>query len=455
MENKTIQEILQKKLISGFFAKDRFLYSPLLGKCILQSANNDIFIERQKPNRPNVIDTLDLRPDGMFSDDGECMVYPSAEMRDWSKFAWEKYTLLEKSRSKRVFFEKWASPDYTRFIGVDFVLEEGSAKVRRGTYRTSYFHSVAEEECEAFYKSLFYYSGEKSLSFLAESIPLYKEVTDKLIRGVQKSDEQIGESREALEALTRKAILADKAKNFELVKGKLYYFKNADMKGVSYIAKFLKLSDDKKVAFFDWTVVCQEYIYSCRLGLGIKTDRCVGFRRANDEEENRFKRVFNDFRNSLVSFVVGQYYTFIVEDGFTYFGKLVSFKENKSDFTLSDVYCAHRGNKPQYFEEKKFITSQCENLRIAADSDKYFFDGVKASYNESRKDSHQLKPKDWCLMRYDDDAPWELCQYAYNDSNEADGNMFVAVGGSSYRYCISYEGNEQLLGTIKSPDDGK
>lgn len=453
MENKTILDILQKKKKLGSFADGDKLYSPCLGNCILVSTN-DYCVALAKDSTLYPSQKMQLRNDGRLFSEGEVMCFPSEKMREWNKFAWEKYTLLEKGRSKCVFFDNWASPDYTSFIGIDFTLEDDEVKVNRRTYNTMCYHSVAEDKCASFYETLFHYLGKKIVPFLAEGVPLYKEVTDKLARDVQKKEKESREGREALEALTERAILADAAKDFELVRDKLYHFEDADKKGVSYIAKFLKLSDDKKVAFFDWTVVCQEYIYFCRSELKMKTDRCVGFRRANDEEENKFERVFKDFRNSLVSFVIGQYYTFVVEDGFTYFGKLVSFREDKSNFILSEVYCTHRGNKPQYFEEKRFITSHCESLRIASDSDKYFFDGVKASYNESRKESLSLKPKDWCLMR-NDDAPWELCQYAYDDSNEANGNLFVAVGGNSFHHCIPYEGNEQLLGTAKSIDDGK
>ena len=453
MENKTILEILQKKKELGSFADGNKLYSPCFGDCILAGMNDyDIVLAKDSVLFPS--QKMRLRANGRFFSDGETMVFPSEKMRDWNRFAWEEYTLLEKGRSKRVFFDNWASSDYTSFIGIDFTLEGDEAKVNRRIYNTLSYHSVADDECASFYETLYHYLGKKVVPFLAERVPLYKEVTDKLILDARNKEQETEQDRKILEKMTEKAILSDMAKGFELTEGKLYYFEDKRNKDISYIAMFRELSSDKKLAFFDWAIGCLSESIKCFLEMKVETNLCVNFRKVNDKEENKFWRVFNDFKNKLVTFAVGQYYTFVIEDGFIYFGKLVSFKNDKSNFTLSDVYCAHRGNKPQYFQEKRFITSHCESLRIASDSDKYFFDGVKASYNERRKESLSLKPKDWCLMR-NDDAPWELCQYAYDDSNEANGNLFVAVGGNSFHHCIPYEGNEQLLGTAKSIDDGK
>lgn len=454
MENKTILDILQKKKELGSFADGDKLYSPCLGNCILVSTN-DYCVDLAKDSTLYPSQKMQLRNDGRLFSEGEIMAFPSEKMRDWSKFAWEKYTLLEKGRSKRVFFEKWASPDYTRFTGVDFVLDDNSVKVHRSTYMTSYYHSVAEEECEAFYKTLFYYSGKKSFPFLAESNPLYKEVTDKLARDIRKKEKESREGREVLEALTKKAILADVANGFELIKGKLYYFEDVDKKMVSFIAQFNHFSVNKKYVFFDRSVMSAGHKNVIYGDMSRKPESCLKFREATDAEENKFERVIEELKSSLVPFTEGNYYAFSIEDNFCYFGKLVSFEEDKSNFVLSDVYCTHSGNKPQYFKEKRFITCHCKNLRLASYSDKCFFGSVKASYYRSQKETTSLKPKDWCLMRDDDDAPWELCQYAYDDSNEADGKLLVAIGGNSFHQCIPYEGNEELLGTSISPDDGK
>lgn len=468
MENRTISDILQKKLIRGSFVEGGFLYSPLLGKCTLKSANKDIFLERRKPTRSSVTDTLGIQLDGKFSYDGECMVYPSSEMRDWNKFAWEEYTLLKSANGKLfVFFECWADDDYTKFKGISFRTKGGKLRRVVKKYDTSKFVEVDEESARAFYVTLFF-AVKHSIPELEEMVPLYRSVVfeihkqsfnralDEFVNSGEKStrEEEIIEGRAVLEKLS-KYVSANDSKSQLLVKGKLYYFEDANKKGVSFIAQFNRFSINKKVAFFDRSVMSVGYRNVVYGDMSRKCESCLKFREATDAEENKYERVIEELKNSLVNFVEGNYYAFRIEDDFCYFGKLISFKEDKSNFTLCEVYCAHRGNKPQYFKEKKFITSHCQNLRIATSEDKYFFEGIKDSYDENRKVSCQFKPKDWCLMRNDDDAPWELCQYAYDDSNEADGNLLVAIDGNSFHQCIPYEGNEQLLGTSIPPDDGK
>lgn len=55
--------------------------------------------------------------DGKISKAGECMLFPSKEMRDWSKFAWKKGDLLVNSCGFQCIFKEWASNDYTKFNG--------------------------------------------------------------------------------------------------------------------------------------------------------------------------------------------------------------------------------------------------------------------------------------------------------------------------------------------------
>lgn len=55
--------------------------------------------------------------DGKFCMNGECLLFPSKEMRDWSKFAWKKGDLLTNECGFQCIFKEWASDDYTKFNG--------------------------------------------------------------------------------------------------------------------------------------------------------------------------------------------------------------------------------------------------------------------------------------------------------------------------------------------------
>lgn len=48
---------------------------------------------------------------------GCVLLFPSKEMRDWSKFAWKKGDVLINSSGFQCIFKEWASDDYTKFNG--------------------------------------------------------------------------------------------------------------------------------------------------------------------------------------------------------------------------------------------------------------------------------------------------------------------------------------------------
>lgn len=55
--------------------------------------------------------------DGNFFRAGECVLQPSKEMADWSKFAWKKGDVLITDSGFVCIFKEWASDDYTKFNG--------------------------------------------------------------------------------------------------------------------------------------------------------------------------------------------------------------------------------------------------------------------------------------------------------------------------------------------------
>lgn len=49
-----------------------------------------------------------VKPNGKMYDNGECIIFPSKEMRDWEKFSWKKGDVLTNSSGFKVFFDKWS-----------------------------------------------------------------------------------------------------------------------------------------------------------------------------------------------------------------------------------------------------------------------------------------------------------------------------------------------------------
>lgn len=62
-------------------------------------------------------DELLFYNDGKYNRYGEPILFPSKEMRDWSKFAWKKGDVLINGRGVICIFIGWTSDDYTKFHG--------------------------------------------------------------------------------------------------------------------------------------------------------------------------------------------------------------------------------------------------------------------------------------------------------------------------------------------------
>lgn len=109
MEEKiNIAEILKDKL------ENTKLYSPLFGDVYFYYVGNDLIKVKHHGGRIAV-----LFDNGRYYDypESELLLFPSKEMRDWSKFAWKKGDVLINSCGFQCIFKEWASDDYTKFNG--------------------------------------------------------------------------------------------------------------------------------------------------------------------------------------------------------------------------------------------------------------------------------------------------------------------------------------------------
>ena len=95
------------------------LYSSACGKCNLKEVDDKSFKISFYNSKFGFMNGGEgyLDKNGKLYDDGECVVFPSKEMRDWSKFAWKKGDVLINSCGFQCIFKEWASDDYTKFNG--------------------------------------------------------------------------------------------------------------------------------------------------------------------------------------------------------------------------------------------------------------------------------------------------------------------------------------------------
>lgn len=113
VEKINIVEILKDK------PQGTKLYSSACGKCKLEEVDDKSFKISFYNSKFGFMTGGEgyLDKNGKLYDDGECIIFPSKEMRDWSKFAWKKGDVLINSCGFQCIFKEWASDDYTKFNG--------------------------------------------------------------------------------------------------------------------------------------------------------------------------------------------------------------------------------------------------------------------------------------------------------------------------------------------------
>lgn len=144
-------------------------------------------------------------------------------------------------------------------------------------------------------------------------------------------------------------------------------------------------------------------------------------------------------------FELGNLYVFNEEDEdgeLTIIGKLIGKNEIEDTLTFGNQY---------EIENEKFVTDQAFDLRIsiheelrkATEGEAITFQEAYAIWEKSKKQP-AFKPFDKVLVRDSESDKWRANLFGYIDNGEYYHCVFA-----NWVYCIPYEGNEHLLGTIK------
>lgn len=100
------------------------LYSSACGKCTLEEADDKSFKISFYNSKFGFMNGGEgyLDKNGKLYDEGECVVFPSKEMRNWSKFAWKKGDVLVSNDSdSHIIFKGFSKDDYTTFEGKHWI----------------------------------------------------------------------------------------------------------------------------------------------------------------------------------------------------------------------------------------------------------------------------------------------------------------------------------------------
>lgn len=146
MENKiNIAEILKD------CPKWMKLYSPIYGKVELWKVNsNSVY---------SIMTATSIDRAGSFTSEGrlyekypsaECLLFPSSEMRDWTKFFKRGDVVKNKDGGMYAIFEGWANDDYTKFNSTICFYVFNASFDEEVTCDTDDFVKASDEERAAF-----------------------------------------------------------------------------------------------------------------------------------------------------------------------------------------------------------------------------------------------------------------------------------------------------------------
>ena len=127
---------MEQKLNIAKILKDKprgtKLYSMIHGKCSFEAVTDEIFKINFCTSKFGLTQSGEctLIKFGNMYDGGECIIFPSKEMRDWSKFSWKKGdVLISSDGSIEVIFDKWYDDTYTSFYCKHYLNSEDKNKI--------------------------------------------------------------------------------------------------------------------------------------------------------------------------------------------------------------------------------------------------------------------------------------------------------------------------------------
>lgn len=160
---------MEKELNIAAILKDKpvgtKLWSPIFGNCVFSRLSGSGIRVFPIHNGFTSTEEKSFFVTGQYTLAGEVCLFPSKQMQDWSKFAWEKGDVLQSRSGYTMIFFDWFSDDYTKFNGSYAYSIEGFNDV--ANQPTSNFRKVSDEEAKEFIKKVEeHYGGKLNLETL-------------------------------------------------------------------------------------------------------------------------------------------------------------------------------------------------------------------------------------------------------------------------------------------------
>lgn len=161
---------MEKELNIVAILKDKLqgtkLYSSACGKCKLEEVDDKSFKISFYNSKFGFMNGGEgyLDKNGKLYDDGECVVFPSKEMRDWEKFSWKKGDVLVSEDNVHIIFEKFEDDTYTRFKGKHYFWKEFNVEdynKEETKMLTSEFKKATDDVAQTYIKTIEEHLGGK------------------------------------------------------------------------------------------------------------------------------------------------------------------------------------------------------------------------------------------------------------------------------------------------------
>lgn len=165
--NKNIQTMEQEDIDIYEILKDEErgteLYTPICGRVWFSGMANDkdsksaIWTERENGEERF------FNKNGKISQEGEVLLFPSNEMRDWSKFFKKGDVLVHRNGDVHIIFEGFTGDCYTRFKGKHYLWKECFEDYSKETSEmiTSLFEKVSDDEAQTYINTIEKFLGGK------------------------------------------------------------------------------------------------------------------------------------------------------------------------------------------------------------------------------------------------------------------------------------------------------
>jgi hypothetical protein len=397
------------------------LYTPICGRVWHSGMANDkdsakaIWTE-DEAGREHFFDK-----NGKVSKEGEVLLFPSNEMRDWNKFFKKGDVLVHRNGDVHVIFEGFKDNCYTRFNCKHYLWKE-------------YFEDYSKEKSEM-------------ITFLFNKVSddeakTYINTIEKFLGGKLNRDTLEIENPEFKDG----DVLFVKCKGSAFIEIFNYSKKNGDLydhASLDTTTHELDISGEYKIF--------KENIVEIRLATEEEKKQ---FFSALEKEGKRWDAEKKQIVDLKPTFEIGKLYVFNEEDEdgeLAIIGELIAKNESEDTLTFGNQY---------EIETENFVTDQAFDLRIsvnkelreATENEVELFNKHYAIWKKE-KEQPCFKTFDKVLVRDGDNDKWNPAIFIECQSG-GQFSAFSITDGNSYpfNHCIPFDGHEYLTGT-KLPAD--